>query len=224
MKATKRTILAAVFLGLTCLTSTGLASPSDTSCSINIPAGTIIRVYPDERIVAGTTSGPLLFTVAADVRFFLNRPPILPRGSKILGKMETSQEAGHLWGRAKARIVFSSILMPDFCEFPIDATLIGTKKYQVREEVIFGRGHARRDALALLFPPTTLYQLIRLPARGPKLSIREEDQLTIKLLQPVYEALSQSEPDRRTHRANSPIGSDIGNGFQSPESGMSEDH
>src|SRR5262249_39672371 len=47
------------------------------------------------------------------------------------------------------------------------------------------------DALALLFPPTTLYQLIRLPARGPKLSIREEEQLVIKLLQPVYAARSQ---------------------------------
>src|SRR5215510_9056187 len=169
MKATRRTFLAAVFLGLSCLTSTGLAGPSDTSCSMNIPAGTIIRVYPDERIVAGTTSGPLLFTVAADVRFFLNRPPILPRGSKILGKMEYSSQAGRLWGRAKVQLVFSSILTPDFCEYAIDARLIGTKKYQVREEVITGRGHARRDAFALLFPPTTLYQLIRLPARGPKL-------------------------------------------------------
>ena len=193
MKATKRTILAAVFLGLSCLTSIALASPSDTSCSINIPAGTIIRVYPDEHIVAGTTSGPVLFTVAADVRFFVNRPPILPRGSKIIGKMESSSEAGRLWGRAKAHLVFSSILMPDFCEYPIDATLIGTKRHQVREEVIIGRGHARRDALALLFPPTTLYQLIRLPARGPKLSIREEEQLVIKLLQPVYAAHSQSD-------------------------------
>jgi len=193
MKATKRTILAVVFLGLSCLTSTALASPSDTSCSINIPAGTIIRVYPDEHIVAGTTSGPVLFTVAADVRFFVNRPPILPRGSKIIGKMESSAEAGRLWGRARAHLAFSSILMPDFCEYPIDATLIGTKKYQVREEVIIGRGHARRDALALLFPPTTLYQLIRLPARGPKLSIREEEQLVIKLVQPAYLARSQSD-------------------------------
>jgi len=107
--------------------------------------------------------------------------------------MESSSEAGRLWGRAKAHLVFSSILMPDFCEYPIDATLISTKKYQVREEVIIGRGHARRDALGLLFPPTTLYQLIRLPSRGPKLSIREEEQLVIKLLQPVYAARSQSD-------------------------------
>jgi hypothetical protein len=89
--------------------------------------------------------------------------------------------------------VFTSILTPDYCEYPIDATLIGTKKYEVHEGVITGRGHPRRDALALLFPPTTLYQLIRLPARGPKLTIREEEQLVIKLMQSVYLAGYQSD-------------------------------
>src|SRR5262249_12554054 len=67
------------------------------------------------------------------------------------------------------------------------------KKYQIHEGVIIGRGHPRRDTLALLFPPTTLYQLIRLPARGPKLTIRDEEQLVIKLTTSVYLARSPSE-------------------------------
>ncbi|PYS48852.1 MAG: hypothetical protein DMG13_24685 [Acidobacteria bacterium] len=205
MKTSKRTILAAVFLGLSCFTSTGLAA-SPISCSTNIPAGTIIRVYPDEPIVAGTTSGPLLFTVGADVRFFPNRPPLLPRGSKILGKMESSTQAGRLWGRAKAKVVFASILTPDFCEYPIDSTLIRAGKHQVREEVIVGRGHARRDVFALLFPPTTLYQLIRLPARGPKLTINEEEQFAIKLLQPVYLAQSGSNETGGAASLGQPLG------------------
>ena len=217
MKATKGTILAAVFLGLSCLTSTSLAGPSDTSCSINIPAGTIIRAYPDEQLVAGTTSGPLLFTTAADVRFFLNRPPILPRGSKILGRMESSGKAGRLWGRAKAQVVFTSILTPDYCEYPIDAALIGTKKHQVREGVIVGRGHPRRDAIALLFPPTTLYQLIRLPARGPKLTIREEEQLVIKLTQSVYLARSQSDEAGVSEQARQLLPAALAAKTQSPE-------
>src|SRR5262249_4354413 len=168
------------------------AGPSDTSCSISIPAGTIIRVYPDEHIVAGTTTGPLLFTVAADVRFFSNKPPIIPPGSKNFGKMEQSNQAGRLWGRAKAQPVFTSMLTPDLCEYAIDARLIGAKKYRVRDEVIIGRGHARRDAFALLFPPTTVYQLIRLPARGPELTLGEEQQLDIKLLQSAYASRSES--------------------------------
>jgi len=188
MKVRSKTILAAVFLCSSVLASTGLAGPPAPSCSLNIPAGTIIRIYPDEHIVAGTTSGPLLFTVAADVRFFLNRAPVIPRGSKVLGRMEASHHAGRLWGRAKAEIVFTSLLTPDWCEYAIDATLTSANKYAVRDEVITGRGHARRDVFAMLFPPTTLYQLIRLPARGPALTIDQEHQLVIKLLQPVYGA------------------------------------
>jgi hypothetical protein len=107
--------------------------------------------------------------------------------------MESSTQAGRLWGRAKAEVVFTSILTPNFCEYPIDATLIQAGNHQVREEVIVGRGHARRDVLALLFPPTTLYQLIRLPARGPKLILDDEAQFTVKLLQPVYAARSANQ-------------------------------
>src|SRR5262249_18454976 len=62
------------------------------------------------------------------------------------------------------------------------------------EDVIVGRGHPRRDVFALLFPPTTLYQLIRLPARGPKLTMGEEEQLAIKLLEPVNVARSTERP------------------------------
>src|SRR5207247_678063 len=159
----------------------------------------------------GTTSGPLLFTVAADVRFFPNRPPLLPRGSKILARMESSTQAGRLWGRAKARVVFTSILTPDFCEYPIDAALIQAGKHRIREAVVIGRGHPRRDVFALLFPPTTLYQLVRLPARGPKLVLDPEVQLNLKLLESVYlaqstanEAASPASADPPPRRPPSP--------------------
>src|SRR5262245_25241564 len=101
MRATKRTLLAAVFLALSYLTSTAFARQTAPPCSLNIPRETFLRLYPDEHSVAGTTSGPVLFTLAADVRFFVNRPPILPRGSKITGKMESSSEAGRLWDALK---------------------------------------------------------------------------------------------------------------------------
>src|SRR5262249_44813322 len=104
---------------------------------------------------------------------------------------ETSNQAGRFWGRAKARVLFTSILTPDFCEYPIDGKLIEAKNNQVHDEVIVGRGHAKRDVLALLFPPTTVYQLLRLPSRGPKLTLDEEVQLTIKIMQPLYQAFAE---------------------------------
>jgi hypothetical protein len=51
--------------------------------------------------------------------------------------------------------------------------------------VVWGRGHAKRDLVWLLFPPTTIYQLLRTPSRGPKLEIDNETPLTVKLLQSV---------------------------------------
>jgi hypothetical protein len=190
MKKAKR-IVAAVFLfgwlGLFAETAA-----SQISCPTQIPAGTVIRIFPDERILAGRTSGPMLFTVASDVRLFLNRPPILPRGTKVIADMEESKQAGRLWGRAKAQVVFRSILTSDFCEYSINATLLEAAEYDIDEETIVGKGHPWRDLFAFLFPPTTVYQLIRTPARGPKLIVDDETALTIKLLEPVFPVQSRT--------------------------------
>ena len=58
-----------------------------------------------------------------------------------------------------------------------------------------GRGHARRDLFELLFPPTTIYQLIRIPSRGPSLVLDAETPITIKLMEPLaaQSAVSQAE-------------------------------
>ena len=47
----------------------------------------------------------------------------------------------------------------------------------------------------LLFPPTTIYQLIRIPSRGPSLVLDAETPITIKLMEPLaaQSAVSQAE-------------------------------
>jgi hypothetical protein len=142
-------------------------------------------VFPDEKLVAGVTSGPTIFTVASDVRFFPGRPPILARGSKVLANIVESKQAGRFRGKAQARIALTSILTADYCEYPIDAAVVEAGPYKIDENVVMGKGHAKRDVFALLFPPTTLYQLLRLPARGPQLIVDNETPLVIKLLQPL---------------------------------------
>src|SRR5262249_23797163 len=105
--------------------------------------------------------------------------------SKILATIIDSKQAGHFHGKAKARLALTSILTSDFCEYPIDAKIVDAGRIKVEDGVIVGRGHAKRDAIALLFPPTTVYQLLRIPSRGPKLVVDNETALTIKLLQPL---------------------------------------
>jgi hypothetical protein len=159
------------------------AAPGE--CSANLPAGLIIRLLPDEKLIAGMSTGPTAFTVNADVRFFPNRPPLLARGSKVLATIAESKEAGHFYGKARIQLTLDSILTADFCEYPIDGKIIEVARNKVADNVIWGRGHARRDAIALLFPPTTVYQLVRLPSRGSKLVVDDETAISVKLMQSV---------------------------------------
>ena len=163
-------------------------------CPATLPAGVTIRVFPDEKLMAGVTSGPTILTVTSDVRFFPNRPPLLARGSKVLGTIIESKQAGHFHGKAKIRIALTSILTSDFCEYPIDAKITEAGRYKLSDGVILGGGHAKRDTIALMFPPTTIYQLFRIPSRGPKLVVNNETPIIIKLLEPV--SLGQASLER----------------------------
>jgi hypothetical protein len=167
----------------------GFATAADASaaeCPAYIPAGVVLRVLPDEKLTAGNSSGPTLLTVSSDLRFFPNRPPLLARGSKVLGTIVESKEAGRIHGKARLKITLQSILTSDLCEYPIDAKIIEAGRHKVEDEVVFGRGHAHRDLVFLLFPPTTIYQVLRIPSRGPKLVLDNETPLNIKFLEPVY--------------------------------------
>jgi hypothetical protein len=169
----------------TSLAGFAVASANAADCAAYIPAGVTVRLLPDESLTAGASSGPTILTVAADVRFFPNRPPLLARGSKILATIAESKKAGRLWGKARLRLTLDSILTSDFCEYPIDAKIVEAGKNKVEDNVVFGRGHWKRDIVTLLFPPTTVYQLLRIPSRGPKLSISNETAMTIKFMEPV---------------------------------------
>jgi hypothetical protein len=172
------------------LISFGVASaqgavPQKVACAQTLPAGLVIRIEPDERIVAGRTDGPLLLTVTSDVRLFPGRPALVPRFSKIFAKTLDSREAGSLWGRARYQLELETILTPNDCQYAIEAKIIEAGKHKIAKGAIIGEGHARRDFILTLFPPTTLYQLIRLPARGPKLVLDPESTLAIRLMQPI---------------------------------------
>jgi hypothetical protein len=197
-------------------------------CPANLPAGVIIRVVPDEKLTAGVTTGPTILSVTSDVRFFPNRPPLLTRGSKVLATIIDSKQAGHFHGKAKARLALTSILTSDFCEYPIEATIVEAGRFNVEDGVIVGRGHAKRDAIALFFPPTTVYQLLRTPSRGPKLVVDNETALTIKLLQPVSlseASMLRAERDSSNLRTSSvpvlpPREQEVARSFSGPCSGM----
>src|SRR5207247_9142067 len=91
--------------------------------------------------------------------------------------------------------------------YPIDAKTLEAGRHRANKDGAgVGRGHARRDLFELLFPPTTIYQLIRIPSRGPSLVLDAENPITIKLLEPLtsQSAVSQAGDARSLPVPNTP--------------------
>src|SRR5689334_18274006 len=93
-------------LGAATIAEAQATAPQNHRCAAVLPAGLVIRVQPDERIVAGRSDGPLLLTVTSDVRLFPSKPAVVPRSSKIFANTVESKEADIFGG--KLDILFAS--------------------------------------------------------------------------------------------------------------------
>src|SRR5215510_15229074 len=82
---------------------------------IMIPEGTILPVVLNETLNTSKIqdNDPVLFTLADDIRAAGHRGPVLiPRGSSVVGRVVTSQRAGHFFGRAGMDIQVQEIITP----------------------------------------------------------------------------------------------------------------
>jgi hypothetical protein len=161
-----------------------------------IPEGTVIPVVLNEKLSTTNVqeSDPILFSLADDIRASGHRGIILiPRGSSVVGRIVRSDRAGHFIGRAMMDIRMEKIVTPDGDVYDglntkvVDVNKSKGEKGQIKTDgEIEGPVHRKRDAFLLLFPPTTLFQLMALPARGPDVVLPPETRLYIKLMTPIY--------------------------------------
>ena len=168
-----------------------LAEPQESM----IPEGTVLPVVVNERISTKTLqeNDPVLFTLADDIRAGGKRGPVLiPRGSSVVGRIAKIDRAGHLYGRAAIDIRIEEIVTTDRVYDGLSSKVveIGKIKNQKGEVKpggeIDGPGHAKRDAFFLLFPPTTIFQIMATPGRGPDVELPVETRLYVKLMSPIY--------------------------------------
>src|SRR4029453_3357859 len=96
----------------------------------------------------------------------------IPRGSNVVCRVVMSERAGHFFGRAAMDIRLQEIITPSGEVYDgVSAKIVdvGKKKGQKGEVKadggIQGPVHRARDTFLLLFPPTTLFQLLQ--TRGP---------------------------------------------------------
>jgi len=161
-----------------------------------IPEGTILPVVLNETLNTSKLqdNDPILFSLAEDIRTAGRRGPVLlPHGSSVVGRVVMSDRAGHFFGRSHLDIRVQQIITPTGEVYDgVSSKIIDfAKKKGQKGEVkadggIQGPVHRTRDAFLLLFPPTTLFQLMATPKRGPDIVLPVESRLYVKLMTPIY--------------------------------------
>jgi Protein of unknown function (DUF3300) len=161
-----------------------------------IPEGTILPVVLNETINTAKIQDdePVLLSLAEDVRAAGRRGPILiPRGSNVVGRVVKADRAGHFIGRSSIDLRIQEIITPTGESYDGLTTKIidvakkkGEKGEVKRDGIIQGPVHRERDTFLLLFPPTTIFQLLATPKRGPDVILPVETRLYVKLMSPIY--------------------------------------
>jgi hypothetical protein len=170
-----------------------LAGPA---AEMMIPEGTILPVVLNETLNTSRLqdNDPILFSLAEDIRTAGRRGPVLlPRGSSVVGRVVLSERAGHFFGRSHLDIRVQEIITPTGEAYDgvsskiIDVAKKKGQKGEVKADGgIQGPVHRQRDTFFLLFPPTTLFQLLATPKRGPDIVLPVESRLYVKLMSPIY--------------------------------------
>jgi hypothetical protein len=164
-----------------CLPALATAQTKETI----IPAGSLLQCTlnePNFSSVSADVGDPVICD-ARDVQQFGHA--MFPRGAYLVGRLVDSKDPGHFWGKGWLKLEFDRISLPD-TTLPIPAKIVAVRGYRVnREGKIIGHGHPRRDAIEWLIPPLWPWKVVSLPARGPRPTLKEETQVTLRLMDDV---------------------------------------
>ena len=152
---------------------------------ILVPAGTLLRCTLDEPNFSSKTADigdPLICHLSALRQF---GKTVFPRGSYLGGHLEADKEPGHFVGKGYLKIEFDRIGFPD-SDIPVPSKIIAAKGYKVdKKGDIVGKGHATRDTVEWLIPPLWPWKVLTLPARGPRPTLKGEEQITVRLMDDI---------------------------------------
>ena len=181
MKSTLHAALAVSLLGLVVLSLSLGASARD----VVLPAGTLLQCTLNEPNFSSATADvgdPVLCHLRGLTEF---GQQAFPRGSYLVGHLESAKDPGHFWGKGNLQLQFDRIGLPSG-DLPIEAKVIATRGYKVdKQGRIDGKGHAKRDIVEWMIPPLWPWKVIMLPARGPRPALKGETVLSMRLMDDV---------------------------------------
>lgn len=169
-------IFSLVFLGL---------QASTKAQDILVPAGTLLKCTLDEPNFSSATADigdPVVCHLSSLREFGQN---VFPRGSYLGGHLEADKEPGHFVGKGYLKLEFDRIGFPS-SDIPVPSKVIAAKGYKVdRHGDIVGRGHKTRDIVEWMIPPLWPWKILMLPARGPRPTLKNEEQITVRLMDDI---------------------------------------
>src|ERR1700704_3817126 len=149
---------------------------------ILVPAGTLLRCTLDEPNFSSATADigdPVICHLSSLREFGQN---VFPRGSYLGRHLDADKEPGHFVGKGYLKLEFDRIGFPS-SDVPVPCKVIAAKGYKVdRHGDIVGRGHKTRDIVEWLIPPLWPWKILMLPARGPRPTLKGEEQITVRLM------------------------------------------
>ncbi len=160
--------------------------PASTKAQdILVPAGTLLHCTMDEPNFSSATvdiGDPVICHLSALRQF---GKAVFPRGSYLGGHLEAAKEPGHFVGKGYLKIEFDRIGFPE-SDIPVPAKMIAAKGYRVdKKGDVVGKGHATRDTVEWLLPPLWPWKILTLPARGPRPTLKGEEQITVRLMDDI---------------------------------------
>jgi hypothetical protein len=161
------------------------AKAQDQGKEVIVPAGTLLHCTLDEPNFSSKTvevGTPVVCPLHGLTMF---DRMVLPHGAYLAGHLEADKDPGHFVGKGYLKLQFDRIGLPDE-QIPVPAKIIGARGYKVdKEGKIIGHGHATRDEVEWMMPPLWPEKVLTLPARGPRPTLKGEEELTIRLMDDV---------------------------------------
>ena len=148
-----------------------------------IPAGSLIScTVAEPRISSKTTAvgDPVLCQVGHAERYGRST---LPQESYLVGRFEDYKDPGHFVGKGWMELKFDRMVIEPDTVIPVDARVVDVPGYKVDNQGrILGKGHATRDIVTWSIPILWPIDLLMLPMRGPRPTLKEETRLTLKVM------------------------------------------
>jgi hypothetical protein len=160
-----------------------------------IPAGSLIQCTVSEPKFNSKTAqvgDPVLCQVGYMARYGVYS---LPYETYLVGRFEDYKDPGHFVGKGWMQLDFDHMVIEPDTVVPLHARIVNVPGYNIdRQGRILGKGHPVRDAVEWSIPILWPIDLLNLPRRGPRPTLKNETRLTLKLMDDTMVPTGSPEP------------------------------